>query len=72
MATKPRLTEELMLLRRRKGWSVEKVAADLMVSEGTVRSWQDPERTPHPDHRERIRDYIDLHTLHDQSKEPKG
>jgi transcriptional regulator with XRE-family HTH domain len=60
MAIKPTLGEELLLLRRRKKWSVQKVAADLMVSVGTIRTWESGTK-PHPDHAERLRDFIDLH-----------
>jgi len=49
VAMKPSLTEELLLLRRRKRWSHEEVAAALMVSPGSIRLWEDPERVPFPE-----------------------
>jgi transcriptional regulator with XRE-family HTH domain len=61
MGIKPTLTEELHLLRRRKKWTLKKVATDLMVSIGTLRTWEDGIAKPFPDNAERIRDYIDIH-----------
>ena len=68
MATTPKLTEELGLLRRRKKWSVKQVADEIMVSTGTIRSWEDGSRAPSADHVERIQDFIELHTKFSKDK----
>jgi transcriptional regulator with XRE-family HTH domain len=68
MATAPKLTEELRLLRRRKKWSQKKVADEIMVSPGTIRSWEDGSRAPSVDHVERIQDFIELHTKFSKDK----
>ena len=68
MAITPKLTEELLSLRRRKNWSVKKVAAEIMVSPGTIRSWEDGSRAPSTDHVERIQDFIELHTKFSKDK----
>jgi len=62
MAELPKLIKELMLLRRQKGWSQGEVAAAVMVSVEALRTWESGEHFPNPDNRERVRDFIDLHT----------
>ena len=55
---KPTLLEQLLLLRRRKGWTQDDLAKRLDVAGRTYRAWEDGTREPKPIVQKAIKQFL--------------